>query len=292
MVKNRALKTAARKAKSAAGITYPRALATIMDGRDVGLVLGRSHNGSPIIWSCHPRPGVLRIRGGANAGKSTLLADLATQAAPYFDVYAYLGGSPTVPAGLKAHVNDSDGAWNLILHVRERMQSAFRQAAAYDQVTGPAHRSPDWLTFGLGKGFREILREDIKFLPAHRRPKPAMLLVDDFDSLCRNWHPDRFGSPFFGGPVAVLGELAKNGYRAGISLVMAGQTFVRYRYAAHGGGSNLLLGPATLAERESFLGSDVARIEVAAGAGLYEDGQEGVSEVFWGEQFPSSPWRL
>lgn len=279
MVKNRAIKTAARKVKSATGIPYPRALAKVQNVSEFSLVLGTGTDGKPITWQCLPHPGNLSIQGPGGSGKTALLASLASQAAPHFDVYAYLHNASAVPAGLRACVSNSGRAWNLILDVRERMKSAFRQAVDYDEFPPPRPKSPDGTSASLVEEIRASLREDIQRLPIQIRPKPVILLVDDFDALCRNWDVHASGTPYVGDPVGVLGELARNGRRAGISLVIAGQAFARYRYASHGGGSNLLLGPATLAEREAFLGSDVARIEVGAGAGLYENGREGPVEV-------------
>lgn len=258
--------------KSAHRIPHPRDGAEIVASTDVRLLLGTGTAGTPISWKCQPAPGKLSVQGPAGSGKTTLLTNLVSQAAEHLDVYAYLSDAAKPPCGLKAYGADPRSACELLLDVRESMRSARKQIQDYEDsfLTDEQRRNP----------LRLNLSPLLGIAPSIQRPMSAIVVMDDFDALYRD---HARGSSYFEHPdcpYAIMDELARDGARAGISIVVAGRSLARSPLSkSRGVDSRLLLGPATLAEREAFLNTHVASLGIGEGLGLFEEAYVESAEV-------------
>ncbi|HEX9229036.1 MAG TPA: hypothetical protein VF885_20735 [Arthrobacter sp.] len=265
MVKNRAAKMAAHAIKSERGIDYPRALAQVAGRRDLHLVLGTDSAGGLVRWNCLPGARSLSIQGPADSGKTALLRRMSAQASAHADVYACFEGSDALP-GLKGCATEAADVWDLLLTVRKSVAAVLTEAREHASSIVPAS-ARNSLAARLVRQYASV-----EGLPVDRRPRPAIVLVDDFDALCRGWEWDGVDLTGADGPEALIAQLAKDGRAAGVSVVIAGRSLSRGRGTDLGLAEKLLLGPATLAERESFLYSEVADLEIGLGEGIFEPG--------------------
>ncbi|POH73463.1 hypothetical protein [Arthrobacter glacialis] len=201
---------------------------------------------------------------------------MASQATEHLDVYAYLNRETNRSPGFKVQTNDPVGAIELLLDVRDSMKSALNQLQVYEDsfLTDAQRRSPSWMNLSA------LARK----APPIWRSISAIVFIDDFDALCREWTRggSRYSHPH--GPSGMVEELARDGATAGIGVVVAGRSLARTTipYVSREGSlptSTLLLGPSTLAERESFLSTDVASLEAGQGSGLYEAWGSDAAEV-------------
>jgi hypothetical protein len=260
MVDSRVAKLKARKLQSQTGTSYIRARATIMETDDIQFVSGPPQARTPINWKNVSRGQNLSIQGPANSGKTTLLARLASQAVGHADVYAILNGAIKAPHGLKAHANDPQSAWRVLLDVWETIQSKPPKVRDDSGSTLP--------DIGTLAGLRARMFARTQVAPRVRKSKPAIVFIDDFDVLCRESTLGRSG-PYPPGPASLVENLADLGNQAGISVVIAGRSMSLHRLPYRATNSSLLLGPATLAEKEAFFMEQVANFEVGPGQGLY-----------------------
>lgn len=260
MVESRVAKLKARKLQSQTGMSYVRAWATIMENDDFQVESGLPRARTPINWKNLSRGQNLSIQGPANSGKTTLLARLASQASGHADVYAILNGVIKAPHGLKAYANDSQSAGRVLLDVWETMHP---KAGKVRDDSGST--LPD---IGTLAGLRAGMFARTQVAPSVRRSKPAIVFIDDFDVLCREWTRDRPG-PYPPGPASLVEDLADAGNSVGISIVVAGRSMSLHRFPYMTVSSGLLLGPATLVEKEAFFMEKVANFEVGPGQGLY-----------------------
>lgn len=245
------------------------------------LELGIGMDRTPISWTCQSPPGKLSVQGPANSGKTSLLASMASQATEHLDVYAYLSGETNLSLGFKAQTNNPDGAIELLLDVGDSMKSALNQIQIYEDsfLTDAQRSSPSWMNLSALAGKA----------PPIWRPMSAIVFIDDFDSLCRDWITGGSHSRHQDGPYGLVEEIARDGATVGLSLVIAGRSLARSpiarpRFGGLGLDAKLLLGPSTLAERETFWNTGIPSLNVGQGVGLFEDGRGGVADVvFVGE---------
>lgn len=266
MVKNRAAKMAARAIKSEQGIDYPRALAQVTETRDLNLVLGTDPAGALVRWNCLPKAHNLSIQGAGGSGKSTLLKDLASQAAAHADVYACFEGSDSL-SGLRKSATDAERTWALLLEVRKLVAAILTEAREYAASRVPAGESRNSLKANVARQ-----RADVGLLPRDRRPRQAIVFIDDFDVLCRTWEWDGVSIADAGGPGALIAQLTMDGRAAKTSVVIAGRSLNTGRGTGLRLSEKLLLGPATLAEREAFLDSEVAELEIGPYEAIFDPG--------------------
>lgn len=239
---------------------------------DIRLLLGTGTTGTPISWKCQPKPGRLSIQGPANAGKTTLLKNLASQASAHLDVYAFISEATDRAPAFKAYASDPRDAGELLLEVRAATRSALKQVQDYqDSFLTEKQRNSKTAMNLLALGRNP---------PPIWRPMSAVLFIDDIDSLYRYSTSPNEHSDYPGGSYTIVDELARQGDRAGLSAVVAGRSLSRSPLTGlRGHSSRLLLGPSTLAEREAFLYTDVALLEAGEGAGLFEDTGMKVAEM-------------
>lgn len=266
MVKNRATKLAARTVKSEQGVDYPRALDMVAQPRSLSLVLGQQTSGALIHWNCLPAARNLSIQGPAGSGKTSLLRSLAAQASAHADVYACFAGSEGL-AGLKGSAIDATGTWELLLRVRRSVAEVLTNARNHAAALVPGNEPRNSLVVHLARQYA-----DIYVLPHAQRPRQAIVFIDNFDELCRTWEWDGADLAGAGGPESLVAQLAKDGRAAGISIVVAGRSLNLARGTDLRLGERFLLGPATLAEREAFLYSEVASLEIGLWEGIFEPG--------------------
>lgn len=205
---------------------------------DIQLLLGTGTTGTHVRWSCQPEPGRLSIQGPAGAGKTSLLKDLASQASAHLDVYAFISETTDAARSFKAYVSDPSDAGEVLLEVKEKVRSALKQEQEYqDSFLTEKQRN--------SKSAMNLLAL-VRKSPPTWRPMSAILFIDDIDSLNRDYersdryadHPDS--------PYAVVDQLARQGNKAGLSVVVAGRSLARSPLVGlRGHSSRLLLGSST-----------------------------------------------
>lgn len=263
MVKNRAVKRAARELQSEQGMNYPRALAQVQDTRFAGFVLGADGGGNSLFWTGQAKGRSLSVQGTAGSGKTTLVRTLAAQAAGHFDVFACLSGGDPIAEATDCSTN-TDGTWDLLRTIRDAVASSLAKAQAY----APAPPQPGVKANRLAGLFRQPVGVDV--LPEGQRPRPSIVFIDDFDSLCRGWEWNNGELKDIGGPGTLVSNLVRDSRRAGLTVVVTGRSLPSRRGHDLAHGEKLLLGPATLAEREAFLFSDVADMEIGSREGILD----------------------
>lgn len=263
MVKNRAPKQAARALKAKERIPYPRALArvSLAVNPELQLTLGSRPDGSSVTWSGHRFQ--LAIQGGAGTGKTALLNRLVEEGARQVDVY-YYSTQTTPPQGLAGSADTPDSAADMLREIVGTMDSTISTAKEHllSQLT-PAQKKN---SFSRNPG------GSIEDLPADHRPWRKLVFLDDFDVLYRNWESSQRGlrgQNIMRAPSQVMSRLRSDGRRAGIGAVVAGQSITRHLSYEMPYTDRLILGPASLAERESFLHTDLSGLNPGQGWGLY-----------------------
>lgn len=271
MVKNRAAKMAARSRAAQQGISYTQALAPASPreaGHPLSLVLGLDPAGQNVSWPSRTKGQTLLIQGPAESGKTTLLRRLAVQAADQADVYVCSNsGRLTVPGaagyggGFTSSVEIIRALVTDIEATAAEGRRMFDASVTAKERTSLEHRTR--LALNPTEGLRA--------LPEDRRPPRRVLVIDDFELICRNWEWTGTGDiRTFAGPESLVGTLVKDGGDMDVSVILTGESLSRS--ASYIRGSRLLLGPSTLAERESFLISDAVANDPGRWAGLFESG--------------------
>jgi hypothetical protein len=126
---------------------------------------------------------------------------------------------------------------------------------------------------GLAHGVRRADTDAlVAALPADRRPPSRVLVVDDFDLLCRNWEwTGRGDIRSSSGPDELVRELVGEASQAmDIRVIVTGESLGRSGAFL---GSRFLLGPSTKAEREFFLTADNVGEDPGPWAGLYDESE-------------------
>lgn len=271
MVKNRAPKLAARARAAKTGTPYTQALAPGIGRKPVHplkLVLGMDQTGKGVSWPIRPKAQTLLIQGPAESGKTTLLRQLAAQALDQAEVYVCSNSGQLTLPGATGY---GDGFASSVEIIRTLVADIETTAAEgrqlIDASVSPKERA------SLAHRYRLALDplEGLKELPEDRRPPRRVLVIDDFDLICRNWEWTGKGDIRAAtGPESLIGTLVKDSGDVDISVVLTGESLSRS--TAYITGSRLLLGPSTLAERESFLISDAITADPGRWAGLFESG--------------------
>lgn len=268
MVKNRAAKMAARARASHEGTLYTTALASHAGPEQpLRLVLGLDLDGHEVAWPSRPRRRhSLAVQGPASSGKTTLLTSLANQALVHAKVYVCSNSGRLHVPGAAGHGDGIDSSVELIRTLVNDMRATAAEGRAQLDAS-----VPDKERRGLAHSVR---RSDtgalIAALPADRRPPRRVLVVDDFDLLCRNWEWSGRGDIMSSsGPEELVRELVMYASQAmDIRVIVTGESLSRSGTLL---GSRFLLGPSTLAEREFFLTADNVGEDPGHWAGLYEE---------------------
>lgn len=268
MVKNRAAKMAARARASHEGTLYTTALATHANPeRPLRLVLGLDHDGHEVAWPSRPRRRrSLDVQGPAASGKTTLLTSLASQALDHAEVYVCSGsGRLQVPAAA-GHGDGIDSSVELIRTLVKDMRATEAEGRAHlDASVSDKERR------GLAHSIRRTDTDAlVAALPADRRPPRRVLVVDDFDLVCRNWEWNGRGDiRSCTGPDQLVRDLIRGSSQAmDIRVIVTGESLSRSGTFL---GSGFLLGPSTQAEQEAFLTADNIGEDPGLWAGLYEE---------------------
>jgi hypothetical protein len=156
---------------------------------------------------------------------------------------------------------------DLIRSLLNDVRATIAEARAFFEASLPANERRS--------SFVALQRTDalVAALPTAQRPPRRVLIIDDYDLLCRNWEwkPVMSARVTYSPEALVRALVDHASHVVDRRVILAGESLRRNNTdLSPRRGSKLLIGPATLAERESFLTADSDDIP-GLWSGLYEE---------------------